>query len=107
MANTFKNASAVIDVTPGTVVYTSPAGATSVIHSLSISNVQVNDQTVTVEVVDQSASSTTRIMSNIAVPAGSSIYFPKPINLEPADFIRIIGSNAATLEAFLSVLQIS
>lgn len=107
MANTFKNASAVIDATPGTVVYSQPAGATQVVHSLSISNTSVTEKTVTVEVIDQSASSTTRLMSNIPVPAGSQIYFPKPINLEPADQIRIIASDAAVLEAFIQVLQIT
>lgn len=107
MANTFKNASGIINATPGTVLYTVPSGRTAVIHSLFVSNNSASPQTVTIELVDADASANFNIVTNAPVPVGGSISLPKPVNLESLDAIRIIASTGGTLEAVASVLEIS
>lgn len=107
MANTFKNASVQVNTTPGTVIYSAPSNTTAIIHTLIISNTSLADQTVTVQLVDSSASTSYRIVKDAPVPVGGSISIPKPINLESQDSVRIVASNVSTLEAVASVLEIS
>ena len=107
MANTFKNASVVVNATPGTIIYGAPTATTSVIHTLLISNTSSVTQDVTVQVIDISASTSFRILANAPIPAGGSLYFPKPINLETGDSVRITASTAGTLEAFASILEVT
>lgn len=107
MANTFKNASSVVNVSPGTVLYTTPSDTQSVIHTLSLSNVSGNPHEVTIQFVDLSLGVTRNILTNAPVPAGSSLVFPKPINLEAGDSIRIVASDASVIESFASILEIS
>lgn len=107
MPNKFINSSAVVNTTPGSIVYTSPSGVDSIVHTLAISNNTGTLQQTSVEVIDTSASTSVRIMNNVPVPIGSTVYFPKPINLEQNDAIRVIGSTAAALTAFMSILQVS
>jgi hypothetical protein len=107
MANTFKNASIVINAAPGTIIYTTPSATTSVVHTLIISNTSSQPQNVTVQFIDVSASTSFRLLTNAPIPVGGSLFFPKPINLEAGDSIRVTGSNPATLEAYASILQIT
>lgn len=107
MANTFKNASIVINSTPGTILYTTPSSTSSVIHALIISNTSASPQNVTVQVVDASASTSFRLLTNAPIPVGGSLFFPKPVNLEVGDSIRITSSTASALEAYASILEIT
>jgi predicted DNA-binding transcriptional regulator AlpA len=107
MANTFKNASIAVNTTPGTIIYTVPLGRTAVVHTLVVSNISANPQNVTIQMVDASASTAFRLVSDAPIPAGGSLSFPKPINLESGDSIRIVASTVTTLEAFASILEIS
>lgn len=107
MANTFSNASAIINSTPGTVVYTVPAGVTSVVHTLMVANTSGAMESVSVEFIDNSASATFILMSNIPVDGGSTLYLPKPVNMSSNDSIRVVASNAGTLTAYLSILEMT
>ena len=107
MANTFKNASRAIAASPGTVVYTAPAGVTAVIHTLAVSNVSSVPENITIHINDASASTSFRLMKDVPVPVGGTMYFPKPINLEEGDSIRLTSSSTNLLEAFLSILEIT
>jgi hypothetical protein len=107
MANTFKNAVSVVNVSPGTVLYTAPSNTQSVIHTLSLANTSSLPHQVTVQFIDLSLNVTRNILVNAPIPAGSTLVFPKPINLEQGDSIRIVGSAAASIEAFASILEIT
>lgn len=107
MANTFKNASIAVNTTPGTVLYTAPAGKVGVVHALIVSNISVSPQTVTIRVIDASASSTFSIVTDAPIPVGGSISIPKPINLESGDAVRIIASTGSAIQAFASVLEMN
>lgn len=107
MANTFKNASVQVNTSPGTVIYTAPNNASAVVHALIVSNTSGSAQTVTIQVVDTSASTSYKIVTNAPVPIGGSLSIPKPINLEPTDAIRIVASALTSLEAYASILEIS
>lgn len=106
MPNTFKNASIAVNTTPGTVVYTSPVPA-AIIHTLIISNTTAQPQNVTVQFIDSSAATTRTILNDAPIPSGGSLFFPKPLNLEFNDSIRVVASNPNTLTAYASVLEIS
>lgn len=107
MANTFKASTSAVNSTPGTIVYTAPNGTSQVIHTLMVSNTSTLPQNVTVQFIDQSAGTTLRVLTGAPVPVGGTIFFPKPINLEAGDAVRVTGSNAGTLEAYVGVLEIT
>lgn len=107
MANNFKNAVSIVNVTPGSVLYTAPSNTQSVIHTLSLSNISNNPHEVTIQFVDLSLGVTRNLLVNAPIPSGSTLVFPKPINLEQGDSIRIVGSDAGVIEAFASILEIN
>ena len=72
-----------------------------------ISNTSTVPQNVTVQFIDVSAGTTLRILTGAPVPVGGTLVFPKPINLEVGDGVRITGSSAGTLEAYVGVLEIT
>lgn len=106
MANTFKNAVGKIIATPGSIIYTAPAGKIAVIHTIIVSNTALTPETVSIELVDASAGTAYKIVTHVPIPSGSSLSIPKPINLESGDSIRVIASTVGTLEAVASVLEI-
>ena len=107
MANTFKNAVTVVNVSPGTVLYTVPSNTQTVVHTLSLANISSLPHQVTVQFIDLSLNVTRNILVNAPIPAGSTLVFPKPINLEQGDSLRIIGSAAGVIEVFASILEIT
>ena len=107
MANNFKNAVSVVNVSPGSILYTAPSNTQSVIHMLSLANTSNNPHEVTIQLVDLSLGVTRNILVNAPIPAGSSLVFPKPINLEQGDSIRIIASSGGVVEAVASILEIT
>lgn len=107
MAETFVNKGVAV-LSTSTDLYTAPVATTSVIHSLSLSNVDgVNPATITIEVYDSSATATYKVGLNIPVPAQSTLVLDKPINLETGDVLRLTASAAGDIEAFASILEIS
>lgn len=107
MANSFKNAGAIVSATPGSLIYTTPSNATAVVHSLFVANTSSTPQHITVILVDASSSNSFRLIHEAPVPTGSTIVFDKPVNLETGDALRVIGSNAGVLHAVLSIMEIS
>lgn len=107
MANIFKNASGTVNSSPGTILYATPSGNTAVVHSLFISNTSSVPQTVTIELVDASASASYKLVTNAPLPVGGSLSIPKPINLEGSDSLRIVASTGSAVQAVASILEIS
>lgn len=109
MAETFKNG--YLDITNSNqTLYTAPAGTTSVVIALRVTNKNGSaSDAVTAEVVDASTGAAL-IASTLSVPNDSSVELSQPskLVLEPGDYIRVLGGEASGyLEAFISVLEIS
>lgn len=100
----FRNAGAAIG-TSLTDLYTVPASKEAVVHSLYISNTDpVNTITVDIQVsLVLEADGDKYLAKNVTVPAGTSLIFDKPINLQATDILKVKAS-AATCEAFASIL---
>ena len=108
MAQTFKNARAVLADT-ATTVYTCPAGTTAIVIGCQVSNVDASAVNLQFWWTDSSnADAITYLGYDISVPAASAY---EPINgklvLEAGDVIRGLGSVASDLEATVSILELS
>lgn len=101
MANTFNNAKASNIGTSDVIVYTSPIGTTAVIHGLYLSNKTVGDITVTVKV------GTIILINSATIKAKSTLVFNKPINLLAAEELIVVSNTGASVDAFVSVLEIT
>ena len=107
MANTFVNAGIAVGATR-TTLYTAPSATQSVVHALYISNVDgTNSADITVEATVDGGTTYFTIIQDAPVPAGGTIVFDKPINLEASDILAVTASEASDLEAFASVLEIT
>lgn len=108
MASTFKNAAVNLTSTSRTDLYTTPSSTTAVVHNLTIANVDgTNSANITIEFYDSSATTYFKLAQDVPVPAGSTLIFDKPINLETGDKISLTASAANDLTGFASVMQIS
>jgi hypothetical protein len=108
MASTFKNAAVNLSSTDRTDLYTAPSSTTAVVHNLTIANVDgVNSANITIEFYDSSATTYFKLAQDVPVPAGSTLIFDKPINLETGDKISLTASVANDLTGFASVMQIT
>lgn len=108
MASTFKNAAVNLSSTDRTDLYTTPSSTTAVVHNLTIANVDgVNSANITIEFYDSSATTYFKLAQDVPVPAGSTLIFDKPINLETGDKISLTASVANDLTGFASVMQIT
>jgi len=108
MAQTFKNARAVLADT-ATTVYTCPAGTTAIVIGCQVTNVDVASVDLQIWWTDSSdTDAITYLGYDISVPAASAY---EPINgklvLEAGDTVKGIGSVASDLEATVSVLELS
>ena len=109
MAQTFKNARAVLADTD-TTIYTCPAGTTAIVIGAQVTNVD-NANSCDLKVWWTDSSNTdaiTYLGYDILVPPKASY---EPINgklvLEAGDVVKGTGSAASDLEATISVLELS
>jgi hypothetical protein len=107
MASSFKNAHAAIG-TSATTIYTCDGGLNSaVVHGLFFSNTHgAATVSVTLELVDHSATASRKILDTVPVPPNTTLSVDKPINLEPYDSIRATATSAYC-DAVASVLELS
>ena len=107
MASSFKNASCAVGITP-TVIYTAGAALNAaVIHGLFFANTNLSATvSITLEVFDNSAATTRKILDTVPVPPNTTLSIDKPINLEPNDIIRATATSAE-IDAFASVLELT
>ena len=109
MAQTFKNARAVLADT-ATTVYTCPAGTTAIVIGCQVTNVDnASSNELQFWWTDASSSDAiTYLGYDIVIPSKSAY---EPINgklvLEAGDVVKGIGSAASDLEATISVLELS
>lgn len=110
--NTFKNAKAVNVGTSYATVYTCPAATTAIVMGMSFSNKLATAITVTVRLHDDSDAGAYVNLSatNTPIEPGGSLVISggdQKIVLEANDRIEVISSDASSVDAFGSVLQLS
>jgi hypothetical protein len=110
MANTFKNSISGSIGTGGSVVYTAPSNAQVTIIGLNVSNIETSNSYVDVRLHDDSTSDAVYIIKNGLIPAGSNIPLvggDQKIVLEQNDYISVTSSLANSIDAIVSVLEIT
>jgi hypothetical protein len=108
MASQFKNAAVDLTTTDRTDLYTTPSLTTSVVHNLTITNIDgIASANITIEFYDSSATTYYKLAHLVPVPGGSTLIFDKPINLETGDKISLTASAADDLSGFASIMQIT
>jgi hypothetical protein len=108
MAQTFKNARAVLTTT-ASVLYTCPANTTAIITGCQVTNVDSTARNLSLLWTDDSASDAqTYLASTVSVPVSAS-YEPigGKIVLEAGDQLLGFASANSTLHISVSVLEIS
>ena len=91
--------------TSDTTVYTCPASTEASIHGLIISNNTGSSATFTLKVYIQSTATTTTVATGISVAANSTYTWPKPIDVNAGDIIKVAASTLSTLVALYSVYE--
>ena len=105
MANNFKNAiSKDVGTTPVTT-YTS-TGMKSMLLNLNVANTASSSISVTVQILDSSASQTVTIIKEAPIPIGSSLNIENlKLVLESGDSLKIFSSVATSCDVIASILQ--
>ena len=112
MASTFKNAGRTLNGNEQDF-YVAPAGTYSVIHALYITNKSsTNIGKIDVKVTTDGGTTFYHVAKEVEVPTNNTLTLDKPINLEPADKLRVLAlpnpdSSSVDMEAFASILEVS
>ena len=107
MANTYKNASADLTSTDKTTVYTCPSETTAIVKSIRVTEDSGNNDTIAVELYDNSAESTFKVTGTLTVSANASTeLLTVPLVLEESDIIKATAGTANRLHVVMSLLQI-
>lgn len=101
----FKNAGVEL-TTSAQVLYTCPALKEAVVHTCSTSNIHATNQgKVTIEATVDGGTTWRFVAKSVPVPVECTAVYPKPINLEAGDKIRLTADANSTLDCFLSILE--
>lgn len=108
MANTFKNARAVIQTTT-TTAYTCPAATRAIVIGCQVANVSATTEKVSVWWTDDSNSDAiTRLVKDLALAVGTAVgVIDGKLVLEAGDTISASGETNNDAEISVSVLEIS
>ena len=113
MANTFKlKTKANVDASLVTV-YTVPSSTTTVIIGLTLANVKGSSITADAQIVTASSSGENAddvyVVKSIPLPAGSSVEVMSgnKIVLEAGDIVKVKGSVTDSIDAILSIMEIT
>ena len=108
MANNFKlKTKANVGVTT-TVVYTTPAATTTTVIGITLANISGGSINVGVGVSRVSQDSV-RLLKDAPIPQGSTLEFMQgnKIVLEATDMLTIVSDTTSSLDASITVLEIS
>lgn len=110
MANTFKNALSAGIGTGATIVYTAGSGVTATIIGCTVANISSAQITATVTITDTSGTVTSHIVKDAPIPVGRSLVAiggDHKIVLETTDKITVTSSASSSIDAIVSVLEIT
>lgn len=110
MANAFKN-SVVSDIgTTATAIYVAPAGVSATIIGITLANTTSNDVTIDIELEDTSAGTSAYMIKGVLIPTAQS-FIPvgdeQKVVIETGDILKVKSDTAASVDAIVSVLEIS
>ena len=91
--------------TSDTTVYTCPSSTEASVHGLVIGNNTGSSATFTLKVYIQSTATTTTVATGVTVAANSTYTWPKPIDVNAGDIIKVAASALSTLVALYSVYE--
>ena len=107
MSNVYKNASVDLTTTDKTNVYTCPSETTAIVKSIRVTEDSGNNDTIAVELYDNSAESTFKVTGTLTVSANASTeLLTVPLVLEESDIIKATAGTANRLHVVMSLLQI-
>ena len=107
MSNVYKNARVDLTSTDKTNVYTCPSETTAIIKSIRVTEDSGNNDTVAVELYDNSAEATFKITGTLTVSANTSTeLLTVPLILEESDIIKATAGTANRIHVVMSLLQI-
>ena len=108
MANTFKlRTKANVGVTT-TAVYTVPAATTTTVIGITLANTSGSSINVGVG-VSRATSDSVRLLKDAPIPQGSTLEFMQgnKIVLEATDTITVVSDTASSLDASITILELS
>jgi len=108
MANTFKlRTKANVGVTT-TAVYTVPAATTTTVIGITLANTSGSSINVGVG-VSRVSSDSVRLLKDAPIPQGSTLEFMQgnKIVLEATDTITVVSDTASSLDASITILELS
>ena len=109
MANTFKSFGTVGSGTSATAVYTAPAGTTSTVIGMTLSNIHTGGVTASIVLV-KSGGSTIHVCKGAPVPLGGTFVVvggEQKLVLETGDRLDVTSDTASSIDTIVSVLEIS
>jgi hypothetical protein len=108
MANTYKNASVDLTTTNKTNVYTCPSETTAIVKSIRVTEDSGNNDTIAVELYDNSAEATFKLTGTLAISASTSTeLLSAPLVLEESDIVKATAGTANRIHVIMSILQIT
>ena len=110
MAETFKNASLVnVNNSADATLYTAPSGATSIVLGVAIANKTGAEVTAKIKFTDTSASTTTELLSDVAIPGNKTleVLAGQKYILEAGDILSVRAGSASALDITLGVLELT
>jgi len=108
MANSFKNSAVANIGTTASTVYTTPSATTSTVIGLTVAN--TSNSPVTVGIYLTIGGTDYYLLKNAVVPVGGAIVpigGEQKVVLQTGNLVKVVSSAATSVDAILSVLEIS
>jgi hypothetical protein len=108
MANTFKLKTKAYVGVITTGVYTVPAGTTATVIGITLANVSGSSINVGVG-VSRATSDSVKLLKDAPIPQGSTLEFMQgnKIVLETTDTITVVSDTSSSLDASITILELS
>lgn len=108
MANSFKNSAVANIGTTASTVYTTPSATTSTVIGLTVAN--TSNSPVSVSIYLTISGTDYYLLKNAVVPVGGAIVpvgGEQKVVLQTGNLVKVVSSAATSVDAILSVLEIS
>lgn len=108
MANSFKNSAVANIGTTASTVYTTPSATTSTVIGLTVAN--TSNSPVSISIYLTIGGNDFYLLKNAVVPVGGAIVpvgGEQKVVLQTGNLVKVVSSAATSVDAILSVLEIS
>jgi|TARA_R110000744_G_C18855622_1_gene503277 hypothetical protein len=109
MANSYKFKGVALAATTKTALLTAATDETIIIKSILVTNNTGNTPTLTLDVLDSSASTEYKILRTHTLTANTSgeVFTGSPLVLEPSDAVKATASSADSIHFGISYMSVS